>query len=381
MPRRGENIYKRKDGRWEGRYIKQYDIKGKAQYGYIYGKTYSAVKKLLAEKQIKNIKPEKIRTGSVYKDILVSWLESQRLNKKESTYAHYYQIIHAHLIPDIGFIKIEKMSTKLVEKYITQLLESGRIDGTGGLSAKTVSDILAIIKATIEYANYNDYLLQCNLDKVYIKQQNTEMRVLSIDEQQKLTLVLLEETDLTKFGVLLSLYTGIRIGEVCALKWENLNVVDGILSIKETMQRIKDTSSYSTSKTKIVITEPKSKCSIRDIPLPSFITSIAKGFQCRKDAYVLTGEKNRYIEPRTMQNRFKALIRESQINDANYHTLRHTFATRCIEVGFELKTLSEIMGHSNVNITLNRYVHSSLALKKENMSKISYDSLHSPSIK
>ena len=147
------------------------------------------------------------------------------------------------------------------------------------------------------------------------------------------------------------------------------------------MQRIKDTSSYSTSKTKIVITEPKSKCSIRDIPLPSFITSIAKGFQCRKDAYVLTGEKNRYIEPRTMQNRFKALIRESQINDANYHTLRHTFATRCIEVGFELKTLSEIMGHSNVNITLNRYVHSSLALKKENMSKISYDSLHSPSIK
>ena len=126
---------------------------------------------------------------------------------------------------------------------------------------------------------------------------------------------------------------------------------------------------------------PKSKCSIRDIPLPPFITSIAKGFQRRKDAYVLTGEKNRYIEPRTMQNRFKALIRESQINDANYHTLRHTFATRCIEVGFELKTLSEIMGHSNVNITLNRYVHSSLALKKENMSKISYDSLHSPSIK
>ncbi len=198
MPRRGENIYKRKDGRWEGRYIKQYDIKGKAQYGYVYGKTYSAVKKLLAEKQIKNTKPEKIRTGSVYKDILVSWLESQRLNKKESTYAHYYQIIHTHLIPDIGFIKIERMSTKLVEKYITQLLESGRIDGTGGLSAKTVSDILAIIKATIEYANYNDYLLQCNLDKVYIKQQNTEMRVLSIDEQQKLTLVLLEETDLTR---------------------------------------------------------------------------------------------------------------------------------------------------------------------------------------
>ena len=244
MPRRGENIYKRKDGRWEGRYIKQYDINGKAQYGYVYGRTYSAVKKVLAEKLIKNNKPEKMRSASVYKDILVSWLESQRLNKKESTYARYYQIVHTHLIPDIGFIKIERMSTKLIEKYMAQLIESGRIDGAGGLSAKTVSDILAIIKATMAYAKCNDYSLQCNLDKLYIKQQNTEMRVLSIDEQQKLTLVLLEETDLTKFGILLSLYTGIRIGEVCALRWKNLSVVDGILSVKETMQRIKDTSSY-----------------------------------------------------------------------------------------------------------------------------------------
>ena len=119
------------------------------------------------------------------------------------------------------------------------------------------------------------------------------------------------------------------------LKWENLNVVDGILSIKETMQRIKDTSSYSTSKTKIVITEPKSKCSIRDIPLPSFITSIAKGFQCRKDAYVLTGEKNRYIEPRTMQNRFKALIRESQMQP--YSRSKHLVSALTQQLRFCLR--------------------------------------------
>ena len=196
------------------------------------------------------------------------------------------------------------------------------------------------------------------------------MRVLSLEEQQKLTLVLLDDTDLIKFGVLLSLYTGIRIGELCALKWGNLSIAAGVLSVRETMQRIKDTSNHSISKTKIVISEPKSKCSVRDIPLPEFIISIAKGFQSNNSSYVLTGEKNRYVEPRTMQNRFKSLLRESQIPDANYHALRHTFATRCIEVGFELKTLSEILGHSNVNITLNRYVHSSLDLKKENMSKI-----------
>ena len=372
MPRRGENIYKRKDGRWEGRYIKGHDVNGKAQYGYIYGKTYSEVKLSLKNSQSQILKPEGSITkkSAFYATVLTSWLESQRLSIKESTYARYHQIVYTHLIPDIGSVKIEKISAKLIENYLAQLIESGRIDGTGGLSSKTTSDILAIIKETVEYAEYNDYPLQCKLDKVSIKQHKEEMRVLSVEEQQKLTLLLLENTDLTKFGVLLSLYTGIRIGELCALKWGNLSISDGVLSVRETMQRIKDTSNHSVAKTKIVITEPKSKCSVRDIPLPAFIISIAKGFQSSSNSYVLTGEKNRYIEPRTMQNRFKSLLREGKIADANYHALRHTFATRCIEVGFELKTLSEILGHSTVNITLNRYVHSSLDLKKENMNKV-----------
>lgn len=372
MSRKGENIYKRKDGRWEGRFIKGHNVQGKTCYGYVYGRTYSNVRLLLREKQgqISNCTGDSKKASTPYKNVLISWLESQRINIKESTFARYYQIINTRLIPDLGGIVVEKITPKLIEKYIAQLMEKGRIDGKGGLSAKTTSDILTIIKATIEYAKYNDYPIQCNLDKICIKQQKEEMRVLSVEEQQKLTLVLLENTDLIKFGVLLSLYTGIRIGEVCALKWSNLNVEDGILSIKETMQRIKDTSNHSVSKTKIVFTEPKSKCSIREIPLPSFILSIAKCFQSGNSAYILTGDKNKYIEPRTMQNHFKSLIRECHICDANYHSLRHTFATRCIEAGFEVKTLSEILGHSNVNITLNRYVHSSLNLKKENMGKI-----------
>ena len=372
MPRRGENIYKRKDGRWEGRYIKGHDIKGKAQYGYVYGRTYSEVKLSLKNSQsrILSLEGSTLKSSVSYESILISWLESQRLNIKESTYARYHQIVYTHLIPDIGSVKIERMTTKLVENYLSQLIESGRIDGTGGLSSKTTGDILAIIKSTVEYAKYNNYPLQCKLDKVSVKQHKEEMRVLSVEEQQKLTVILLDDTDLIKFGVLLSLYTGIRIGELCALKWGNLSISDGVLSVRETMQRIKDTSNHSVSKTKIVVTEPKSKCSVRDIPLPEFIISIAKDFQSNNSSYVLTGEKNRYVEPRTMQNRFKSLLKESQISDANYHALRHTFATRCIEVGFELKTLSEILGHSNVNITLNRYVHSSLDLKKENMSKV-----------
>ena len=139
------------------------------------------------------------------------------------------------------------------------------------------------------------------------------------------------------------------------------------------MQRIKDSNNNCTKKTKITITEPKSQCSIREIPIPTFLTIIVKKFVDDPNAYLLTGDKIRFVEPRTMQNRFKKYVNESGIAPANYHALRHTFATRCIEVGFELKSLSEILGHANVNITLNRYVHSSFELKKINMDKLIFN--------
>lgn len=195
------------------------------------------------------------------------------------------------------------------------------------------------------------------------------MRVLSQSEQEILLKVLTDEMDRYKFGVLLSLYTGIRIGELCALQWEDFCISQSTLRIRKTMQCIQDLGNGSISKTKIVITEPKSQCSVRDIPLPSFIIDIAIPFISNSKSYILTGN-DRYIEPRTMQNRFNRYVKESGIDDANFHALRHTFATRCVEVGFEIKSLSEVLGHANVNITLNRYVHSSFELKHSNMNKL-----------
>ncbi len=197
------------------------------------------------------------------------------------------------------------------------------------------------------------------------------MRVLTPSEEEVLIRVLLDNMDLYKFGVMLSLYTGIRIGELCALQWENLCLSSATLKVRKTMQRIQDKSTEAISKTKVIITEPKSQCSIRDIPLPAFVLDLARQFESSPKAFVLSGDKCRYIEPRTMQNHFKQYIRDSGIDDANFHTTRHTFATRCVEVGFDIKTLSEILGHANVNITLNRYVHSSFDLKCSNMSKLS----------
>lgn len=374
MSKKGENIYKRKDGRWEGRYIVSYTTEGKAKFGYIYGKTYCEVKQRLIEKKNAVFQNAIVidKRSVTYNEVLDAWLNSSKINTKESTYARYTHLINTHIRPYLGTYPLSSISTQHIEGHIEQLLENGRLDNTGGLSAKTVTDILTVIKSTMEYARYNNLPVACNLGKLYVKKKEKEMRVFSQAEQAALIQVLVSEMDLYKFGVLLSLYTGIRVGELCALKWEDLNLIDGVLNVRKTMQRIQNTGTGATTKTKVVITEPKSLCSIRTIPLPAFISDFAQLYAVSPRAFILSGDSERYVEPRTMQNRFKGYVKESGIANANFHALRHTFATRCVEVGFELKSLSEILGHANVNITLNRYVHSSLELKHINMNKLTF---------
>ena len=371
MSRKGENIYKRKDGRWEGRYIRSYDIENNVKYAYVYGKTYAEVKqKLFDERSVCKKERHSFKSSITYGELLDLWLHSSQLSTKESTYARYVHLIRTQIKPELGKYPLSNLTTETIETFIKLKLTDGRLDHTGGLSPKTVIDILSIVKNTIEYAKYKELPIICNLNKLTIKKKEKEMRVLTQTEQNKLLSILLDNMDLYKFGVFLSLYTGIRVGELCALQWEDFNMNQTTLTIKKTMQRIQDTGNEEGSKTKIVITEPKSQYSIREIPLPTFVVKIAQQFVASPKSYILTGS-NRYIEPRTMQNRFKSYVKESGISDANFHSLRHTFATRCIEVGFEIKSLSEILGHANVNITLNRYVHSSFDLKCSNMNKLS----------
>lgn len=373
MSKRGENIYKRKDGRWEGRYIRIYDENGKAKYGYVYAATYREAKqKLEVKKGAKKDAQIDSTPGSnmPYGKLLDGWLQFTCVNIKESTHARYFCLVETHIRPALGKYPVCKISTQLLEEFIREQLRWGRLDGTGGLSPKTVTDILMIIKNSMEYARDNGINITCNLQKLTVKKKDKEIRVFTQSEQSALVNVLLNDIDRYKFGVLLSLYTGIRIGELCALLWEDVSIPAATLKVRKTMQRIQNIDAGAATKTRVIITEPKSQCSIRDIPLPQFIVEIAERFADHPKAFLLSGDKYRYIEPRTMQNHFKTYIKESGINDANYHTLRHTFATRCIEVGFEIKTLSEILGHANVNITLNRYVHSSFDLKCANMNKL-----------
>ena len=252
------------------------------------------------------------------------WLAMSRMRIKESTYSRYVHLSETHILPRLGGLTLDQLTTQTIERHISFLLSEGRVDGSGGLAPKTASDILTIIKGSIDYARCSGYQINCYLDRLTIKKPQIDMRVLSAEEQQKLLAVLLYATDLPKLGVLLCLYTGMRIGEVCALRWENIDFSEGVLSVRETLQRIQDTDDNNCRKTKIVITEPKSKNSIRVIPLPVSLTDIVCQFKSAPKAYLLTGRTDKFMEPRTLQYRFEKYISESGLANSEGGPLSYT---------------------------------------------------------
>lgn len=368
MPRKGENIYKRKDGRWEGRYIKSRNGK-KAIYGYVYAKNYFEVKRKLNLKRTETIQEEcKLsRKDTSFATISDFWLMSIKSSVKESTWIKYRNTLNCQIKPRIGVKNISAIDYETVFGICSDMLASGKDSGEG-LSSKTVSDALSIIKAIIKYADRMKFITDRTALDVSVKLKTSQLRVFSHAEEQLLFEYLSKEIDYTNLGILICMFTGIRIGELCSLTWEDISLESNTIRIHRTMQRIQTLE--SSNKTKILIAEPKSQCSIREIPVTKTLRNFLELYQ-GDEGYVLTGKRDIFVEPRTMQNRYKTILKICGISNASFHTLRHTFATRCIEVGFDIKSLSEILGHANVNITLNRYVHPSMELKQKNMDKLS----------
>lgn len=371
MPRKGENIYKRKDGRWEGRYIKKRRIGRKSTYGYVYGKTYREVKAKLSKKQSEvqlslSIKGQKEIT---FANAVKLWHDASRGMFKESTQIKYQNILSNYIMPIFGAVKINEIGNSEIFTFSRNLITTGG-KKKRGLSPKTVSDVLSIMKNILRYASSIGYEVP-NIERIFsVKRPSSPLRVLTLQEQADLCAYLRSEFLFSNIGILLCLFTGIRIGELCALKWEDISITEKTLYIHRTMQRIQTNDKMNGPKTKILISTPKSSCSIRTIPLPDCIIGDLARCVNSPTAFFLTGRENYFIEPRTMQNRFKRILHSCNIYPANFHSLRHTFATRCIEVGFDIKSLSEILGHANVNITLNRYVHPTMSLKRENMNRL-----------
>lgn len=361
------NIYKRKDGRFEGRIPIGYDNNGKIKYKYLYSKSLSELKeKMLCAYAETGISSQNICEKTL-KELCNEWLASAKLRVKKSSYCCYEKLINKHILPYFENISYNELSTPVINEFTAHKLKCGRANGFGGLSTKSVHDILVVMRSVARYAEY-EYGYKNPMRNISTpKSECKEAKIFNKEERSKLQNYLKNNLTESNLGILLTMYSGLRIGELCALTWGDVDVESETIRISRTLQRIYDCS--GNNKTSVVITSPKSKTSVREIPVPAFILDILKLNKLSDNCYVLSG-KTSPIEPRTMQNRFKAILKECGIRSANFHLIRHTYATVCIESGFDAKTVSELLGHSNVNITLNRYVHSSMAMKKKCVDKL-----------
>ena len=364
MPKRGENIHKRKDGRWEARYKKGIDENGKTIYGSLYANTYREVKAKL------QLRLQDIASGFVpvkkhytFSDAACLWLKDSQLSLKGASVYRYENLLNTHILPDFGNRWIGQITGTDINAFLATKLMSGRVDGKGGLSPSYVRSIMLVMKAVLSYASANQMCLppQSKISKPQAMAR--ELPVLTQNEQELLVNMCLTQLDETKVCVLLSLYAGLRIGEICALTWEDLDLENGLIHIRKTVSRISG-GAESMNRSTLVITQPKTIASFRDIPICSWLIPVLKQLHNEHHSSFVASSHDGFISPRTFDYRYHKLLRTAGIRPINYHGLRHTFATRCIEAGIDVKTLSELLGHTDASITLNTYVHSSMERKR-----------------
>lgn len=369
MPRRGENIRKRKDGRWEARYPKGKNKNGHTIYGAVYGNSYKEAKEKRHHIQQQNTRVTR-RSDHTFRELLCLWVEDSQIRLKASTVYRYQYLIDTHILPVLGDLPVDGVSEHVIHSFLLDKLHSGRLDGSGGLSASYVRSITLVIGSALRYGAQHGL---CSATDSHVSKPallQKDLPILTKENQALLESTLSVNTDETKLGVYISLYAGLRIGEICALSWKDVDLKNRIIYVRNTVVRVKSSESNS-KKTHLTIDKPKTSASYRSIPICSALLPVLNVCAEKAVSPFVVSRSTDFVSPRTYDYRYKKILKESGVPNINYHALRHTFATRCIEAGVDVKSLSEILGHANVSITLNTYVHSSMDLKRMQLEKLS----------
>lgn len=363
MPRRGENIRKRKDGRWEGRYRVPEPHSGRSSVHSVYAKTYGEVKeKLLSAKvSVETMTEERMVDADIrFCTAAKAWLAVIENSKKHATYVKYRSIYEKHISE-----KLDNLSfSKLEESALAAVFQN---EGNEPLSDSIQKSVSCVLTQILSYAasHYHTGLFQYSYQRQ--REHNKPVEALNQTEQIKLLKCLYDEMDVYKMGIMVCISTGLRLGEICALKWEDIDLNNKVLHVNATVQRI--AADGHGTKTILLEGEPKSIFSKREIPLSDVVIEVLFPFYNSNAKYVIN--RNKPMEPRTYQNMFQRYLRTAGVEKKNFHILRHTFATNCINSGTDVKSLSEILGHSDVKITLNRYVHPTIETKRQHMNSLS----------
>lgn len=298
-----------------------------------------------------------------FTDLSNLWLNSKKAKLKLSTFSKYQYLLKDYILPEIGFLLLSQLDTKVLDFAMERIYYKNEKEH---LSNSLMKCILYIINAILKYGARGKYNNAVLAEFELPRNDMEEIITLTSEQETRLITHILSKKSDNNLGILISLYTGIRIGEVCSLQRKDVDFENSVLHIRKTVQRLKLENS---NKTELIVSTPKSRKSYRVIPMPQFLCDIVKEYgiiDLHADTYIL-GKKKIPYEPRTLQYGFKRLLKDCNVKYMNFHCLRHTFATNCVKSGFDVKTLSEVLGHSNVNFTMNRYVHSDLERKREQM--------------
>lgn len=304
------------------------------------------------------------------------WEKVHALYIKQSTQATYMSIIENHILPYFGDMTLQNISFEMNQAFIIYLCHEGRLDGTGGLSVKMVKDIMSVWISILKFAEEENLIQMQSHHYRYPQKEDAinttkKNKVLNLKQEGLLIDFLQSNPTSQNLGILLALSTGMRIGEICALRWENIDLEYQVVHVKETLQRIywkqndrERMQKVNKTATEIIVTRPKSVKSIRTIPLAKYLIKLLLPLRKPQNTFFLTGCSDKHMEPRTYRDYYTRLLSKNNLLFVNFHGLRHTFATRCVEAGCDYKTVSELLGHANVETTLRLYVHSNMERKR-----------------
>lgn len=302
-----------------------------------------------------------------YIEWLNIWLNNYiKPSAKERTYIRYEQLIRTHITPKIGDMDINDLTPIVLQSFVTELLSSGN-DKTGkGLSANTVNAIISVLQNSLRTAHLLGYLREYTANMIKRPKLNErKIECFTLAEQKKIEAAVFESKKTKMFGIVLCLYTGLRIGELLALTWSDIDFGKGLLFVSKTCHDGNDGQNHIR-----IIDSPKTVNSRRVIPLPKQILPLLKAVKKRSECEFIVADGDKPVFVRSYQRTFELLLKKLHIPHKGFHSLRHTFATRAIECGVDVKTLSEILGHKNATITLNRYAHSMLEHKQDMMNRL-----------
>ena len=353
MPRTGENIYKRKDGRWEGRYPIGRRPNGRLHYGYIYGRTLSEVRNRLIplRKKVARMNHYK-RVGSLsYKVWCREWLLNIQGIVKDSTFSSYSYKLKKYLFPSLGDLPLHEISATKVQQLVSQLEKQS-------LSPASIKIMITLLSETLRVA-YKKELIEKNpcSNVVLPKVKRKKVHALSLHEQKRLENTIETIATPSSLAVIVAMHTGLRIGEISALKWNNIQFDRQLLIVENTYQRLP-----LPNENKTILTEApaKSQAAQRVVPLSRKLILLLKEHAKNKQSTYVFSVNNKPYEPRLLSYHFQRICKKAGLVNIHFHQLRHTFATRCLENGADISSVSALLGHSSTQMTLDIYSDSLL---------------------